>query len=108
MFLINIPVPSALAFNRPEFVTRTTFRLLAYCKKLAALKKSSKLLESGLPNVSTKFCSLDIVTISSTGPCLNSPANAPIDVDTAGMTLVKSISCTRTPGDTWNAIGFSS
>ena len=34
------------------------------------------------------------------GPLRNSPAMAPIDVETAGIILVKSLSCTRTPGDT--------
>jgi len=37
---------------------------------------------------------------SSTGPLPNEPATAPILVDTAGIILVRSLSCTRTPGDT--------
>ena len=34
------------------------------------------------------------------GPLTKSPANAPIEVATAGITLVKSFSLTRTPGET--------
>ena len=39
------------------------------------------------------------VTGSKTGPHPNLPANAPIDVDTAGTIDVKSFSTTATPGD---------
>ena len=81
-------------------VARTTLKALLYCRKLAAEKNASKLFESGSPNVSTNSASLDIATISSKGPLRNSPATAPIDVDTAGIILVRSLSCTRTPGDT--------
>ena len=81
-------------------VARTTLKALLYCKKLAAVKKYSNVLESGFPNVSTNSCSLEIETISSTGPLPNEPATAPILVDHAGIILVKSLSCTRTPGDT--------
>ena len=61
-------------------VARTTLNALEYCKKLAALKKYSNcwFVESGLPNVSTSSCSLEIDIISSTGPWLNEPAKAPI------------------------------
>ena len=92
--------PDALALVNDVLVARTTLNALEYCKKLAALKKCSKLLESGFPNVSTNSCSLEIATISSTGPFANCPAIAPIDVDTAGIILLKSFSCTRTPGYT--------
>ena len=100
MFLINTPVPDVLALTAFVCVARTTLKELEYCKKLAALKKYSKFVLSGLPKVSTSSCSLEILTISSKGPLLNEPATAPIDVETAGMILVKSLSCTRTPGDT--------
>jgi len=92
--------PLAVAFVNDVWFARTTLNALEYCKKFAALKKCSKFVESGFPKLSTNSCSEDIYIISSTGPLLNSPAKAPIDVDTAGMILVKSFSCTRTPGDT--------
>ena len=100
MLFTSKPLPPAVAFTWFVWLARTTLNELEYCRKLAALKKYSKLLESGLPNVSTSSCSLEIETTSSVGPLLNYPANAPIEVDTAGMILVKSLSCTRTPGDT--------
>jgi len=71
-------------------VARTTLKALEYCRKLAAQKKSSKLFESGLPNVSTNSCSLETVTISSSGPFKNLAAIAPTEVDTAGIILVRS------------------
>ena len=60
------------------------------------VKKYSKLVESGFINVSTNSCSFEIAMISSTGFFKNEPATAPIEVDTAGIILVKSLSCTRT------------
>ena len=88
--------PLVDAFANDVFWARTTLKALLYCKKLAAVKKYSKLVESGFPNVFTNSCSLEIETISSTGPLPNEPATAPILVDTAGIILVKSLSCTRT------------
>jgi len=81
-------------------VARTTLKALEYCRKFAAENQSSKFVEFGFPNVSTNSCSLETVTISSKGHFSNCPANAPTLVDTAGITLVRSLSCTRTPGDT--------
>jgi|SRR6056300_1908370 len=92
--------PAALALDKLVLDARTTLKALEYCKKFAAVKKYSKLFESGLPKTSTSSCSLEIATTSSKGPLRNSPAIAPIEVDTAGIILVKSFSCTRTPGDT--------
>ena len=60
--------PLADAFANDVLVARTTLKALLYCKKLAAVKKYSKLVESGFPNVSTNSCSLEIATISSSGP----------------------------------------
>ena len=42
--------------------------------------------------MSTKPFASETVTTSSTGPQLNEPANAPVVLDTAGTTFVKSIS----------------
>ena len=51
-----------------------------------------------IPAVST---SIGAVAIQATkGPLWKLPAKAPVEVDTAGIILVKSFSCTRTPGDT--------
>ena len=71
MFLINTPVPDVLALTCDVWFARTTLKELEYCKKLAALKKYSKLFTSGLPKVSTNYCSLEILTISSNGPFVN-------------------------------------
>ena len=68
-----------------------------YCRKLATLKKSQSSLSSVCQKLLTNSCSLEILTTSSKDPFLNWPAKAPIDVETAGMILVKSFSCTRTP-----------
>jgi hypothetical protein len=54
----------------------------------------------GLPRTEASSFSELTSCISSTGPQRKGPANPPIDVDTAGMTFVKSISLTSTPGDT--------
>ena len=78
----------------------TTFRLFPYPKKFAAQKNSSKLDEFGFPNVLTNSDSDEIVVISSIGPFSAVNTIAPADVETAGITLVRSFSVTRTPGDT--------
>ena len=82
IFITNAE-PDSVAFDTDEFCTRTTLNALEYCKKLAALKNSSKFVESGLPKVATSSCSLEILTTSSKGPLLNFPAKAPIEVETA-------------------------
>jgi len=63
--------PEAVALANDVVWARTTLKALLYAKKLAAVKKYSKLVESGFPNVSTNSCSLEIETISSTGPLAN-------------------------------------
>ena len=100
MLFINKPLPLSVAFKSPVPDVRTTLKEFPYCKKLEALKKCSKFVAVGLPNVSTKSFSEEIETISSVGPFVKSPAIAPIDVATAGITFVKSFSCTKTPGET--------
>jgi len=69
--LIKILEPEVFAFVNDVFWARTTLNALEYAKKLAAEKKYSKFVESGFPNVSTNSCSLEIATISSTGPFAN-------------------------------------
>ena len=78
----------------------TTFRLFPYPKKFAAQKNSSKLDEFGLPKVSTNSVSDEIVVTSSIGPFSAVITIPPAVVETAGITLVRSFSVTRTPGDT--------
>ena len=95
--LIKRPEPPLIAFVI-ALCALTTLRALPYCKKLDAVKNVSKLLPLGLPNSLTKSSSEDTAVISPTGPFSKAPAIAPIDVDTAGTTLVKSTSLTRTPG----------
>ena len=68
--------------------------------ELEEVKNVAKLLPLGLPNSLTKSSSEETAVISPTGPFSKAPAIAPILVDTAGTTLVKSTSLTRTPGDT--------
>ena len=92
------PEPPLVAF-RIALSARTTLSALPYCKKFAAVKNVSKLLPFGLPKTLTSSCSEPIGVISPTGPFSNAPATAPIDVATAGTTLVRSTSLTRTPGD---------
>ena len=99
MFLINCPVPSVVALTAPASA-RTTLRALPYFKNAAAVRKYLNVLESDVPKFAASSFSEPTVTISSTGPQLNDPANPPILVETAGTTLVASISFTSTPGDT--------
>ena len=94
------------AFFIPVFSVRTTFRALEYWRKDEAVKYSSKLLAVGFQKTLTKSCSEEISVTSPTGPLVELKAYAPILVDTAGIILVKSFSCTRTPGDTWKPLGF--
>jgi hypothetical protein len=64
------------------------------------VKKSTALLVVGFPNVSTRSSS-DVIRVDvMAGPQRKRPANAPTLVDTAGITVVKSISDTLTPGET--------
>ena len=63
-----------------------------------AVKKVSALSEVGLPNRDTSVVSESTNTRCSTGPQLKTPAMAPSVVDTAGTTVVRSISLTLTPG----------
>jgi len=87
VFFTKTPVPDVEAFTCEVWFARTTLRVLEYCKKLAALKKYSKLFTSGLPKVSTNSCSLDILTISSKGPFVNDQ-QLHYRCETAGMILV--------------------
>jgi len=100
VFFITNALPLSVAFDTDEFCTRTTLKELEYAKKLAAVKNPSNVVELGFPNLLTNSCSLDILTTSSNGPCVAWNATAPIEVETAGIILVRSFSCTRTPGDT--------
>ena len=79
--------------------TRPVNRLFVYDRKFAAVKNDCALASVGLPNLWTKTFSDEIVTGSSTGPHVNTPAKAPADVETAGMIAEKSFSTTATPGD---------
>src|SRR6056300_504209 len=91
----------------PVATTRTTCNAFAYERKLVAVKKSSAVFALGFWNVLTRAVSWETKTLLSTGPHRKCPAIAPIDVDTAGTTVVRSISLTLTPGETWNAISYS-
>ena len=73
---------------------RTTFSESEYCRKLAAVKKNSKLSELGLPKTFTNCSSDDISVMEETGPFWKGPQIAPIEVATAGTTFVKSTSFT--------------
>ncbi len=94
-----IAVPDTQAFTMPV-TGLTTFRLFPYPKKLAAVNHCSKLEAFGFPNVSTNCFSDEIEVISPIGPFSATNTIPPLDVDTAGTTLVKSFSVTETPGDT--------
>ena len=59
---------------------------------IAAVKKETAVVEFGLPNLLTKSTSFVTSTLWFAGPQSNCPANAPAVVDTAGTTVVKSIS----------------
>ena len=83
----------AVAFNTPDSA-RTTFNESEYFRKLAAVKKNSKLLSFGLPNTFTNSSSDEIFVTEDTGPFSKGPPIAPIEVATAGTTFVKSTSLT--------------
>ena len=83
----------APAFNIPDSA-RTIRSASEYCKKLEAVNQNSKLFAFGLPNNCTSCSSELIVVTDETGPFSNGPAIAPIEVDTAGITFVRSISLT--------------
>jgi hypothetical protein len=70
-----------------------------YDRKFAAVKKDLKDSSFGFPKRRTNSFSEETVVGSSTGPHGNTPANAPIELDTAGTIEVKSFSTTATPGD---------
>ena len=73
---------------------RTTFNESEYCRKLAAVKKNSKLSPLGLPKTFTKYYSDEISVTEEPGPFWKGPQIAPIEVATAGTTFVKSTSFT--------------
>ena len=77
---------------------RTTYSLLPYDKKFAAVKKVSALWFVGLPKRATRVDSESIRILVSTGPHLKTPAIAPSVEETAGVTVVRSISEKFTPG----------
>ena len=77
---------------------RTTYSWLPYDRNEDATWKVSKLSSFGLPNVLINSTSEDMFARSFTGPQRNVPAIPPSVVDTAGTTVVKSISLTFTPG----------
>jgi len=106
VFLISTGVPDTQAFTQPV-AALTTFKAFPYCKKLVALKKYSNVLASGFPKTLTYSSSLEIKVTSSIGPLSLTITVPPIEVDTAGTTLVRSFSVTRTPGETKKAILFS-
>ena len=64
------PLPDSVALDTDEFCTRTTLKELEYAKKLAAVKNPSNVVELGFPNLDTSSCSLEILVISSKGPCV--------------------------------------
>ena len=101
-----IPTPPigapAFALLRVAPSALTTFRRPPYERKDDALIQYSYCLsvESGLPNVLIKSCSVVISIASSTGPSLNGPAIAPILANTlSALPTVRSTSLTTTPGD---------
>jgi hypothetical protein len=73
--------------------------LLAYARKFAAENQDGATEVFGLPNFITSSASEPTVWISLQGPHLKVPAKAPIEVETAGTTFVRSFSVTKTPGD---------
>ena len=91
-----------------SLTARETFNVFPYFKNPAACKKLLLTVASGLPKICLRSSSELTVISSSTGPHLNVPAKPPIEVDRAGMTFVRSISLTSTPGDTKNPVFFSS
>ena len=60
------------------------------------MKNPSNVVELGFPKVDTSSCSLDILVTSSKGPCVDCIATAPIEVETAGIILVRSFSVSYT------------
>jgi hypothetical protein len=86
---------------------RETHRRFVYDRKLAAVKNVSPLKLVGLPNLETSAFSESTRTLSPIGPQRKTPAKAPSVVATEGTTVVRSISDTFTPGDSWKAIYFS-
>jgi hypothetical protein len=79
----------AIAFFAAEsFTTRTSFKLLPYAKKFAAVKNDVKFPSSGAPKIFTKLFSESTVITSPTGPHFKTPANAPAEVATEGTIAV--------------------
>ena len=99
-------LPDAVALLAP-FKTREIYSELPYARKFAAVNHSWKLSLSGLRNWAANVSSESINTRLSAGPQLKRPAIAPSVVDTAGITVVRSISVTLTPGYTWKGIVYS-
>ena len=81
------------------FAARTTCRLFPYARKFAAENHDVAQLSLGLLKRSTNIVSWVMSVLLFTGPHWNCPANAPAVVDTAGTTVVRSISDTFTPGE---------
>ena len=77
VLLINKPLPLAVAFKIPVPEALTTFNAFPYCKNELAEKKDSKVVELGLPKISTSSLSDETVVTSSKGPLTKSPAKAP-------------------------------
>ena len=101
LFLISVaPAAADAAFFAVESTARTTHSELPYVRKFAAVKKSEALLALGLLKIFTNLSSVSTRTSSSTGPHLRCAAIAPSVVETAGTTVVRSISLTLTPGET--------
>jgi hypothetical protein len=83
---------------------RETHRRLAYDRKFAAENHVSALKLVGPAKRFLRAFSESIRILWPIGPQRNTPAKAPSDVATAGTTVVRSISETLTPGDSWKAI----
>jgi hypothetical protein len=80
-------------------LTRTTYSELPYARKSAAVKNVWVLCPvTGVPNLLTRSVSDDTKTGVFVGPQAKMPAIAPVVVDTAGTTEVRSISDTLIPG----------
>jgi len=97
LFAIAVNTPLAPVASA-VFAARLTYSLLPYDRKLAAVKNVSGFKFVGLPKRLTKLSSLLIRTNLSIGPQRKTPAMAPSVVETAGTTVVRSISDTLTPG----------
>ena len=94
-FLIRTPeVPECpdVAFRAAAATARTALRLLLYFKYEAAVKNERAVTSVGVPNTEASSFSELTVRTSSTGPQLKAPTYPPIEAETEGTTLVRSIS----------------